>query len=205
MPVRVAVLCLLLSGAAVVHADEVLQNRGNDPFFQISSAIPNCPEPAGPRTTEAEWIRESHHRVEHGNHCWIEGRCRLPNAFAYDQEIADTARRRLQWLTIHMPEWKDSTLWVTVWQRWILVQGCVGPKFPTATFMAAMREVPDAERVADQTTRDPSRSVPYERFTKTPAPSTTSPPPPQTPATPAHTSPPRPATTVPSSHTHSQK
>lgn len=205
MAKRTGFFCLLLLLTAFSYADEQLQNRGNDPFFQISKAIPNCPEPAGPRTTEAEWIRESHHRIEHGNHCWIEGRCRLPNAFAYDQEIADSTRRRLQWLSANMPAWEQSTLWITVWQRWVLIQGCVGPQFPTAKFMEAMREVPDAERVVDQTTRDASRNVPYERFTKAPAPSTTPRPPPQTPSAPAHTSPPPPATTVPSSHSRSQK
>ena len=75
-------LSTLLLLAPFAHADD-LQNRGNDPFFQISSAIANCPEPAGPRVTEAEWKRDAHHRIEHGNHCWLEGRCRLPNAFAY--------------------------------------------------------------------------------------------------------------------------
>lgn len=157
------ILSTLLLLAPFAHADD-LQNRGNDPFFQISSAIANCPEPAGPRVTEAEWKRDAHHRIEHGNHCWLEGRCRLPNAFAYDAEIADSARRRLQWLSANLPAWRQSTLWVTVWQRWVLVQGCVAPGFPLASFMAAMREVPDVERLIDQTTARPERGVPYARF-----------------------------------------
>lgn len=89
---RLLLVLLLLMPTA--HAEDDLRNRGHDPFFQISSAIPGCPEPAGPRVGEAEWKRESHHRIEHGNHCWVEGRCRLPNAFAYDEEIADSTRRR---------------------------------------------------------------------------------------------------------------
>ena len=88
---RLALAMLLLACAA--HAEDDLQNRGHDPFFQISSGVANCPEPAGPRITEAEWKRDSHHRIEHGNHCWVEGRCRLPNAFSYDDEIAETAKR----------------------------------------------------------------------------------------------------------------
>ncbi len=91
-------LLLLVPGAHAASDTSDLQNRGHDPFFQISSAIPDCPEPAGPRVSEAEWKRESHHRIEHGNHCWVEGRCRLPNAFAYDDELADSARRRLLYL-----------------------------------------------------------------------------------------------------------
>jgi hypothetical protein len=164
---RFALLALLLS-TSCAHAEDALQNRGHDPFFQISSAIPNCPEPAGPRVDEAEWKRESHHRIEHGNHCWLEGRCRLPNAFEYDEEIADSTRRRLQWLSASMPAWKQSTLWVTVWQRWMLVQGCVSPEFPLERFLAAMREVPDVERVIDETTANPAGHVPYTLFREGP-------------------------------------
>lgn len=163
MLTRFGPLLLVAIAVAPIHAEE-LKNRGNDPFFQVSSAIKNCPEPAGPRTTEAEWIRESHHRTEHGNHCWLEGRCRLPNAFAYDNDIAETARRRLQWLSREMPGWEQSTLWITVWQRWLFVQGCVKPGFPTAKFMKAMGEVPDVERLIDQTTASPEVGVPYIRF-----------------------------------------
>ncbi len=159
---RIGLALMLL--LPVAHAEDDLQNRGHDPFFQISSAIPDCPEPAGPRVSEAEWRRESHHRIEHGNHCWVEGRCRLPNAFTYDEEIADSARRRLQWLSANMPAWRQSTLWVTVWQRWMLVQGCVAPGFAVGPFIDALREVPDVERVIDETTAHPERGVPYARY-----------------------------------------
>ncbi|HTI16495.1 MAG TPA: BON domain-containing protein [Trinickia sp.] len=158
------VLCVLLLLAPGTNAEDELQNRGHDPFFQISSAIPKCPEPAGPRVDESEWKRESHHRIEHGNHCWLEGRCRLPNSFAYDEEIADSTRRRLQWLSANLPAWRQSTLWVTVWQRWVLVQGCVASGFPLAQFMAALREVPDVEVVVDETTAHPEQQVPYALF-----------------------------------------
>lgn len=96
----------------------------------------------------------------------MEGRCRLPNAFAYDDEIADTTKRRLQWLSLpgNLPAWKQSTLWITVWQRWVLVQGCVAPGFPAKAFFDALREVPDAERVVDQTTAHPARGLPYAPF-----------------------------------------
>lgn len=112
--VMIHALCVC-TGAT--HAQESIQNWGHDPFFQISNALPACPEPAGPRVSEQEWMGESHHRIEHGNHCWIEGRCRLPNAFEYDGEIAESTRRRLQWLSTILPGWKNSTLWVTVYER----------------------------------------------------------------------------------------
>jgi hypothetical protein len=164
---RFVALIEFLALVAIAHgavAQEDLQNRGHDPFFRISSAVPHCPEPAGPRVSEAEWMRESHHRIEHGNHCWLEGRCRLPNAFEYDNEIAESTQRRLQWLNTTLPAWQKSSLWITVWQRWILIQGCVAPGFPADQFMAAMRDVPDAERVIDETTEHPEQKLPYALF-----------------------------------------
>jgi hypothetical protein len=166
MPLRSTPAAALAAFAMVLApsghaADNDLENRGHDPFFRISSGIADCPEPTGPRVTEAEYRREAHHRIEHGNHCWVEGRCRLPNAFQYDKEIAETLQRRLQWLTTTMPAWRNTSLWVTVAKRWVLVQGCVPKGFPTATFLGALREVPDVETVIDQTVVAPAGRVPY--------------------------------------------
>lgn len=77
-PHRRHILLALMLSVPAAHAEDDLQNRGHDPFFQISAAIPGCPEPAGPRVSEAEWKRESHHRIEHGNHCWVEGDAACP-------------------------------------------------------------------------------------------------------------------------------
>ncbi|AGW94777.1 MULTISPECIES: hypothetical protein [Cupriavidus] len=146
-----------------------LLNRGNDPFLQVSARIPACPEPAGPRITEAQWRHDAHHRIEQGNHCWTEGRCRLSNAFQYDREIADSLRRRLETLSATLPGWRDSSLWITVSGRWLVVQGCVRPGFAVAPFLAALGEVADVERVIDQTTATPARGVPYARYVALPA------------------------------------
>jgi len=132
--------------------------------MQVSARIPGCPEPAGPRVTEAQWRREAHHRIEEGNHCWIEGRCRLANAYQYDREIAESLKRRLATLSASMPAWQDSSLWITVRGRWLIVQGCVRPGFAMGPFLAALREVTDVERVIDQTTATPGRGVPYDRY-----------------------------------------
>lgn len=73
-------LSTLLLLAPFAHADD-LQNRGNDPFFQISSAIANCPEPAGPRVTEAEWKRDAHRRDFRWRRSWPRcGRCPMSSA-----------------------------------------------------------------------------------------------------------------------------
>ncbi len=154
----------LLALSLPAHADDKsLVNRGNDPFFQISTAIPDCPEPAGPRVDEAEWMRETHHRIEDGNHCYLEGRCRLANAYRYDKEIVESVQRRLQSLSaLHWRE--SSSLWMTVRGRWLLVQGCVAPGFATGPFMDGLRQTADVERVVDQVTATPARGLPYPPF-----------------------------------------
>jgi hypothetical protein len=157
-------LALLVPLPPELARAEAVANYGNDPFVQVSSRIADCPEPAGPRVSEDEWRREAHHRIEQGNHCWTEGRCRLANAFQYDKEIAESLQRRLQTLAITMPAWQDSTLWITVRGRWLTVQGCVRPGFAAAPFLNALREVADVEKVVDQTTATPSRGVPYARY-----------------------------------------
>jgi hypothetical protein len=46
----------------------------------------------------------------------------------------------------------------------MLVQGCAAPGVAVAPFIEALREVPDVERVVDETTAHPERGVPYERY-----------------------------------------
>ena len=167
--VSVRIAMIALAGAAMLAwpargGDNDKENRGRDPFFQISSRIAGCPEPHGPRVDEAQWRRDAHHRIEDGNHCYVEGRCRLANSYQYEKEIVESTRRRLQSLSLAMPGWQDSTLWLTVRGRWLLVQGCVGRGFAHQPFMAALREVADVEIVIDQTTDDPARGVPYPLF-----------------------------------------
>lgn len=153
----------IIGMANIAHA-QALRNFGNDPFLHISHAIADCPEPAGPRISEAEWKREAHHRIEEGNHCYSEGRCRLANAYQYDKDIADALQRRLDNLRHTHPAWQDSSLWVMVRGRWLTVQGCVAPGFDRNGFLAALREIPDVEKVIDQFTATPSRGVPYTRY-----------------------------------------
>lgn len=154
---------LFICATNTVHA-QTLRNHGNDPFVHASGAIADCPEPAGPRVSEEEWKREAHHRIEEGNHCYAEGRCRLANAYQYDREIADTLQRRLADLRRTLPAWQNSSLWIMVRGRWVTVQGCVAADFNRPAFLAALREIPDVEKVIDQTTATPARGVPYARY-----------------------------------------
>lgn len=144
---------------------EALLNRGGDPFLQIASGHPACPEPLGPRIDQATWQRETHHRLERGYRCHAEGRCRLSSAYAYDADIAGSVRRRLAWLERQDPVWKpirgSASLWLTVSRRWIIVAGCTASGHGVAPVLKALAEIEDVERVVDQTTAQPGRGVPY--------------------------------------------
>jgi hypothetical protein len=154
---------LLIGIAAVqVHAQQPRSNHGHDPFFQISKAIGNCPVPLGPLETEKEWLDDSHYRIERGNSCWIEGRCRLSNAYLYDAEIAEAVQRRLAGINLATHWREQSTLWLTLQRRFIYVEGCVAPGFDKHTFVTELAKTADVERVIDNTVSDPhAAELPY--------------------------------------------
>ncbi|WP_245964924.1 hypothetical protein [Trinickia dinghuensis] len=148
--------------ATSVWADGPRANRGNDPFFQVSHAVSSCPAPLGPLQTEQEWLADSHYRIERGNSCWWEGRCRLSNSYLYDKEIQEAVKRRLANIE-PSTHWREhTTLWLMLQRRFIYVQGCVAPGFDKQTFLSELAKTADVERVLDETTADPaSDALPY--------------------------------------------
>ncbi|MFT3822049.1 MAG: transporter [Rubrivivax sp.] len=112
-------LALVFSG--IVHGeDEAPRNWFNDPFVQVSAALPGCPEPLGPRITAAERLAQSHHRAERGTTCFLRGECRQPNAYLEDPGIAAMLLPRLQ----RSGAAAQSTLWLTVQGRIVYLEGC---------------------------------------------------------------------------------
>lgn len=153
---------MALATAVPAVADGARVNHGKDPFFQISRAIPACPTPLGPLETEQEWLGESHYRIERGNSCWWEGRCRLPNGYLYDKEIEEAVQRRLSNIESATHWHEQTTLWLTLQRRFIYVQGCVAPGFDKHAFLSELAKTADVERVLDTTTTDPaSDALPY--------------------------------------------
>lgn len=143
-----------LTSRLAIAGDAERSNRGNDPFFAISHAVQACPIPLGPLETEQEWLGESHYRIERGNSCWWEGRCRLPNGYLYDKEIEEALKRRLANIE-PSTHWKErSTLWMMLQRRFIYVQGCVAADFDRKTFLSELAKTADVERVIDETTDD---------------------------------------------------
>lgn len=96
-------------------------NAFNDPFVQVTSALPQCPVPEGPLYTEAEVRELAHVRSQHGGSCHRVGRCRLSNSYLYDAEIIPRVQRYLQ----QDGRFDDTSVWVLGERRLVTLKGCV--------------------------------------------------------------------------------
>jgi hypothetical protein len=135
---------MALATVAWAASAPTLKNWFNDPFIQVRNAIPACPRPLGPMTTEDEARKESHWRIERGASCWLEGRCSKPNSYAYDDAIGKSVAARFA----RDPAFARSSLWLTVQRRFVWVEGCADdPAITAGALEAFVRAEPDVERV----------------------------------------------------------
>lgn len=96
-------------------------NAFNDPFLQVTAAMPGCPVPEGPLYTEAEVRELAHVRSQHGGSCHRVGRCRLPNSYLYDAEIIPRVQRYVR----EEGRFDDTSVWVLGERRLVTLMGCV--------------------------------------------------------------------------------
>jgi len=151
-----ALLAVVLFGAAGVQA-QTMRNWFDDPFFQITSALKDCPLPAGPYVTEAERGAQAHHRAERGTTCWLAGQCERPNDYAYDADIATAVRGVLSHA---MPE-LATTLWITVQGRIVYIEGCASSRAAVVALEERLRTVPFVRQVVSNVRTDPKARPPY--------------------------------------------
>ena len=145
----VAVACLLAAVPPVGAADEAPGGRRNwfgDPFVQVTAALPACPAPDAPLLTEEQMRREAHYRAERGTSCFQAGRCRLPNAYLYDQEIAP---RVVKAITVDS-RFADTSVWIEGQRRWVWLKGCVARAEQKQALEQLVRAIDDVEAVIDQ-------------------------------------------------------
>lgn len=154
-----AVLAFPVALGASAHEHD-LRNWFGDPFFKISSAVADCPEPAGPRVTEAERQAQSHRRAEKGTTCWLAKECERPNAYAYDRDIAESIQAAVR---ERLP-FPNTSLWVTVQGRVIYVEGCVSHAAQAAEIEAFIRTLPHVQRAVAIVTASPRAKSPYRLF-----------------------------------------
>lgn len=112
---------LVLVAAPLIACAQERRNWFDDPFVQVTSALPGCPVPAPPGMTEEEMRSEAHVRSQHGGSCFRVGRCRLPNSYLYDKELVP---RVAQYLRMD-GRFDDTSVWVLGERRLVTLMGCV--------------------------------------------------------------------------------
>jgi hypothetical protein len=166
MPTRrlLNLLCLAVALACepATAQQQQLRNWFDDPFFSITSAVPGCPEPAGPRVSSAERGAQSHRRAEKGTTCWLanEKDCERHTAYAYDQDIASAIRHAVR----SGDPFPHSSLWVTVQGRVVYVEGCSAGTTDPARIESFMRAVPHVQQAVAIIATDPTTPPPYRAF-----------------------------------------
>ncbi len=118
---RVAALAAAGLVAAGAAAAQERRNAFDDPFLQVTSALPGCPVPRPPGYTEEEIRTEAHVRAQHGTSCFQSGRCRLPNSYLYDKEIIPRVQRYIR----RDGRFDDTSVWVKGERRFVTLLGCV--------------------------------------------------------------------------------
>ncbi len=114
-------LLALALAAGGSSAEPPRRNVFDDPFLQVTSALPGCPAPRPPGFTEEEIRNEAHARAQHGTSCYRVGRCRLPNSFLYDKEIIP----RVQQYIRMDGRFDDTSVWILGERRLVTLMGCV--------------------------------------------------------------------------------
>ena len=134
---------LLAAGAALAQPRS---NVFNDPFLQITAALPACPVPEPPGVTEEEARELAHDRSQRGVSCWLAGRCRLHNAYLYDAEIIPRVQKAIRL----DGRFGTTSVWATGQRRWVWLQGCVTSVEQATEAEALVRRIDDVEGVVNQ-------------------------------------------------------
>jgi hypothetical protein len=149
MPARLRFLvrasALLALALASASGAQERRNAFDDPFLQVTSALPGCPAPRPPGFTDEEVRKEAHVRAQHGTSCHRVGRCRLPNSYLYDKEIIPRVQQ-----TIRMDgRFDDTSVWVLGERRIVTLMGCVKTKEQAEQMEQAVRLVDDVMGVVN--------------------------------------------------------
>ncbi len=115
------------------------RNAFDDPFLQVTSALPGCPVPRPPGYTEEEVRKEEHVRAQHGTSCYHSGRCRLPNSYLYDKEIIP----RVKQFILRDGRFDDTSVWVLGERRLVTLMGCVRDPAQAEAMEKAVQQVDD--------------------------------------------------------------
>ena len=140
LPLFIALFLACAAGGA-----QERKNAFDDPFLQVTSALPGCPVPRPPGFTEDEVRKEAHVRAQHGTSCYRVGRCRLPNSYLYDKEIIP----RVQQYIRMDGRFDDTSVWVLGERRLVTLMGCVRTKEQAGQMEKAVLLVDDVMGVVN--------------------------------------------------------
>ncbi len=160
MKIRVLVIVIALAATPSIcqaQPGDDLHNWFDDPFFQVSAAVPDCPLPAGPFVDESERRVQAHRRAEKGTTCWLARECERPNAYAYDREIATALQAALR----ERDPFAGTTLWVTVQGRVVYIEGCAAHASQIAALEAFARALPHVQQAIASVRTDAEARPPY--------------------------------------------
>ena len=160
-PVYLLLAVPLLAGAQE-GGPEIRTNFFNDPFQKVTGAIAQCPVPEGPLLTAAQAVSQSHMRAEKGTTCHYYGRCRLPNAYLYDQDIVPRVAR---FITLD-PRFADSSIWLLGQRRWVYLKGCVRDEKQSRELEAEVRLIDDVEAVVNELMIGAGGKPPYSTLAR---------------------------------------
>jgi hypothetical protein len=143
---RLALWLTLLLATQTAHG-EPLKNHYNDPFIQVTTGIPACPQPRGPFMTAQDARAEAHPRIERGTTCFRAGKCSEPNSYRYDARIATAAQAAVTRAVQNNPTLGQSSVWLTMQRRFVFVHGCVARQADAARWERLLKSVPEVEYV----------------------------------------------------------
>ncbi|HEX7384545.1 MAG TPA: BON domain-containing protein [Burkholderiaceae bacterium] len=155
---RVFPALLLTAALAAPALAQERRNWFDDPFLQVTSGLADCPVPLGPLMTAEEMRREQHDRTQRGTSCWLDGRCRLPNAYLYDKEIAPRVKQAVD---ADGRFGATTSVWIVAQRRQVFLQGCVQRREQADALAAVVRRIDDVEGVVDETMVGTQGTAPY--------------------------------------------
>jgi BON domain len=150
-------LASILGSVAASAISQTRTNPFNDPFVQVSAAIPSCPRPEPPGYTEQEIKDLAHERSQRGVSCWLDGRCRLHNSYLYDAEIVPRVQQAIR----YDGRFANTSVWVLSQRRHVWLKGCVRTAEQAEQLEQLAVRVDDVERVLNQLMVGTGGTPPY--------------------------------------------
>jgi osmotically-inducible protein OsmY len=153
-------LILVLAFFVVLSSPSRAQERTNffdDPFVQVTSAMPGCPVPEGPLVTQDEVRAQAHVRSQHGGSCYRSGRCRLPNSYLYDKEIIPRVVLYLR----QDGRFDNTSVWLLGERRLVTLMGCVASREQAEAVEKAVLLVDDVVGVVNHLMVGTAGKPPY--------------------------------------------